>query len=449
MLFPFLLCSLLLASAESASLRSTHSIATASFASLADRVHNTQFEKYIKEGTPAEVIHLKVQTLLDTLNKRYDSVSLTCAADLIAVRKSAHVEEALQALDAAEQKAMFASDCMKKNNQTVHDTNVRVTKLLSEMVLPSVYASLAGKEANITQKLKALADKHEVREAKFRTEQQTHTDSHDAVDSVLNILQSFYSTKGQAPPSVVKGAVVDVELKVPASLLELVHQGQKVQSVAAVSRMLGDSKTKTYDYDKMKNMVDTKNPSEILSDQPKKRKVAGTLWKAMWMLKNSMLNDTAIMHQRHQLRNDHSKSKIDGFTDELEDVEAQIKVSREQDVALQKRVNESLAEAKQAEIKILQCKEQLGVASVAQTNAAAVANRKRARIGKMEHLCEAQKTSIQDEIHLGEYVIKVVKSTSAQLHGVPTATGGAGATGSAAATGGADATGSASTGGAQ
>jgi len=151
MLFPILLCSLLLASAESASLRSTHSIATASFASLADRVHNTQFEKYIKEGTPAEVIHLKVKTLLDTLNKRYDSVSLTCAADLIAVRKSAHVEEALQALDAAEQKAMFASDCMKKNNHTVQETNVRVTKLLSEMVLPSVYASLAGKEANITQ----------------------------------------------------------------------------------------------------------------------------------------------------------------------------------------------------------------------------------------------------------------------------------------------------------
>lgn len=210
--------------------------------------------------------------------------------------------------------------------------------------------------------------------------------------------------------------------------------------------MLGDSKT-TYDYNKMKNMVDTKNPSEILSDQPKKRKVAGTLWKAMWMLKNSMLNDTAIMHQRHQLRNDHSKSKIDGFTNELEDVEAQIKVSREQDVALQKRVNESLAEAKQAEIKILQCKQALRLASVAQTNAATVANRKRARIGKMEHLCEAQKTSIQDEIHLGEYVIKVVKSTSAQLHGVPTATGGA--AGSEDATGGAGATGSASTGGAQ
>ena len=439
-------CGLLLA-VESASLRSTQSIATASFASLTDRVHNTQFEEYIKEGTPAEVIHLKVKKLLDTLNKRYDSVSLTCTADLIAVRKSAHVEEAMQALDAAEQKAIFASDCMKKNNKTVHEMNVGVTKLLSEMVLPSVYASLAGKEANITQKLKALADKHEVREAKFRTEQQTHTDSHDAVDSVLNILQSFYSTKGQAPPSVLKGAVVDVELKVPASLLELVHQGKKVQSVAAVSRMLGDSKTKTYDYNKMKNMVDTKNPSEILSDQPKKRKVAGTLWKAMWMLKNSMLNDTAIMHQRHQLRNDHSKSKIDGFTNELEDVEAQIKVSREQDVALQKRVNESLAEAKQAEIKILQCKQALRLASVAQTNAATVANRKRARIGKMEHLCEAQKTSIQDEIHLGEYVIKVVKSTSAQLHGVPTATGGA--AGSEDATGGAGATGSASTGGAQ
>jgi hypothetical protein len=378
--------------------------------------------KELAAGTPASLIHLKITKLIDALKKRHTSVSSSCETDMIAVRKSSHVQEALDALDAADQKTLFARQCLRKNNETIIAKQSDMSRLMKQMVLPDVYTSLAGKQTNITIKLKALADKHEAREKKFRDEQQAHTDSHEAVDSVLDILQSFYSTKGMAPPTTTKGSVGELEIIVPQSLLELVSQGKKEQSAAAVKRILNDGNNH------MRNMVQTNHPGEVNSDKPKKKKVAGTLWKAMWMLKNTMLNDTAIMHERHQLRNDHSKSKIDRLSNELEDIIAQTKVLREQDISIQKRVDESMSEAKEAEINILKCKEQLSEANVAQISAEDVANRKKARIAKMEHLCKTQLASIEDELQLGKYVISVIENTVSNLH----SNAGSAATGSAA-----------------
>ena len=347
--------------------------------------------------------------LIEALTKRQAEVIFTCASDKEAVTKSSHVHEALASLDAATQKTVDASICMKINNETIHTKQNEMSRLMSQMTLPEVYASLAVQQTNITVKLKALADKHEVREQKFRDEQHTHTEAHEAVDSVLDILQGFYSTKGMAPPSLVQGSVAELEVKVPPSLLELVNQGKKNQSVAAVARLLNDG-------DRIKQMIQTNHPGEISTDKPKKKKVAGTLFKAMWMLKNTMLNDTAIMHARHQLRNDHSQSKIGQLSDELDDVETRSKVLKEQDSSIQKRVDASMTEAKEAEVNIHKCKEQLAEASLVQAGAAEVANLKKARIDKMAHLCTTQLASIEDELHLGKYVISVIEHTVEKLH---------------------------------
>jgi hypothetical protein len=388
---------------------------------LSSRVANSAFKGVVDElasGTPAHEIHLKVTHLISTLQQRHASVAQTCDQDMQAVRKSSHVDEALSALDEASKKTVQASICMKKNNATIAAKQQEMATLMSKMVLPEMYSSLDAKQSNVTAKLTQLADKHDIRESKFRAEQQKHTDSHETVDSILDILQSFYTTKGMVPPTNVKGAVADLQVKVvPASLLQLVSHGEKAESIVQVSRLLSDNSPVLKSTATMKEMVETNHMGEKKTDSPKKKKVAGTLWKAMWMLKNTMLNDTAIMHERHQLRNDHSKTKMDKLSDELADVVAQIKVLREQDTAIQKRVNESMTEAKQAETRIIECKETLTEASIEQADAEQIANRKKARIDKMSHLCQTQLMHINDELSLGAYVQQVIEHTVQRLHG--------------------------------
>lgn len=114
----------------------------------------------------------------------------------------------------------------------------------------------------------------------------------------------------------------------------------------------------------------------------------------MWMLKNTMLNDTAIMHERHQLRNDHSKTKMDKFSDELTDVIAQTKVLREEDKAIQQRIGVAMAEAKAAEVRIHVCKEKLSEANAEERDAEQTANRKKMRIDKTTHLCKTDRKSV-------------------------------------------------------
>jgi chromosome segregation ATPase len=178
----------------------------------------------------------------------------------------------------------------------------------------------------------------------------------------------------------------------------------------------------------MKELVQTNHGGEIATDHPKKKKVAGTLWKAMWMLKNTMLNDTVIMHERHQLRNDHAKTKMDKLSDELTDVIAQTKVLREEDKSIQERINAAMAEAKAAEVRIIACKEKLSEANVEERDAEQTANRKKARIEKTSHLCKTQLQHVEDEIALGKYVLNVIEHTVTKLLD-------GGETGAAAATG--------------
>jgi hypothetical protein len=408
MFFRLFLLSAVAVGVQSGSLRRTSSRDTERLSSL---VANSQFKGVVDElatGTPAQAIHLKVSKLLITLNKRGSSVRLTCQQDLVAITKASKVEEALQALDAATGRASEASLCMKKNNATIHEKQQEMAKLMSKMVLPEMYYSLSRKQANITAKLTELSAKHEVREEKFRVEQTEHTEAHEAVDSVIEILNGFYSTKGMAPPTAITGTVTDLQVKVPPSLLELVHRGKSLQSAAEATRLLNDPES-------LKELVQTNHVGEIESDQPKKKKVAGTLWKAMWMLKNTMLNDTAIMHERHQLRTDHSKTKMDKFSDELTDVIAQTKVLREEDKAIQQRIGVAMAEAKAAEVRIHVCKEKLSEANAEERDAEQTANRKKMRIDKTTHLCKTQLQHIEDEIALGKYVQGVIDHTVVKL----------------------------------
>jgi len=421
---------------------------------LSTLVADSSFRGVVDElasGTPAHEIHLKIIKLQKTLNERHDSVTRTCEEDKKAVTKASKINEAMAVLDEASSKTVQASICMKKNNATIAIKQQEMATLMSKMVLPEMYNSLKDKQANVTAKLTKLADKHEVRESKFRNEQQKHTDAHESVDSILDIIQSFYTTKGMAAPTQIKGTVADLEVKhekpalLPgvatptktsvASLLQL----SKTEQTTQVTRILNAEEPDVSSSTAMKQLVENNQEDEKKRDLPKKKKVAGTLWKAMWMLKNTMLNDTAIMHERHQLRNDHSKTKMDRFSDELADLIAQTKVLKQQDEAIQNRVSESMAEAKAAEIRIIKCKEQLSLASVAQSDAETIANRKKARIDKMTHLCKIQLMHISDEISLGAYVQKVIEHTVQKLHGDDdddAEASGVAATGASSATGG-------------
>ena len=485
----FFLASLAVSSAAAAGLRAGEGRRARAGALLEARaaLASTVFAPVVDDlaaGSPAESIVIKTDHLLDTLKDRYASVTLTCAADKTAMLKSSKVGLAKQEAVAAQERVEKERACMVGGNTTVHRQEHEIRDLMSRLVEPRVYDKLRYEQGNLTMKLNNLTAKHEVREQKYRDETEEHNRAHGVLNDVLEIVQTFYTEKGQAPPHPVESSMADAEMasaeqveaeavREPAaakeeteaknaetatatSLLEAsIRAGNRQRSLATVAKMLHAASATAAQQQQKKEepattvdaetlvekqqikdmMKDTHQGEDAKTDSPKKQKVAGTLWKALWMMKNTMMNDTAVMHERHQLHQDHTSGKMDALSAELADVEDRAKAFREGDLDIKAQVDKAMAIADKAQQDISTCKERFVRYHAEFEQAEALFASKQGKLDKMDRLCKTQLAHIEDEIHLGRYVIDVIQATVNKLNTQVAGDGdGTLATGPAAAT---------------